>query len=131
MSGTAIDVQEFNIALTCSDIQKSIHFYTVGLGFEIIDRMDNAGTLRFVRMKAGAAIIGLGQDDFAKGKDRSKGLGLRVWLNTTQDIAGLADRATAAGLKLDDGPKPLPWGSMAFQLTDPDGFKLTVSNPRG
>jgi uncharacterized glyoxalase superfamily protein PhnB len=73
-------------------------------------------------------MIGLGQDDFAKGKDRQKGIGLRVWLNTTQDIASLADRATAAGLVLDEGPKPLPWGPMAFALTDPDGFKLTVAN---
>jgi catechol 2,3-dioxygenase-like lactoylglutathione lyase family enzyme len=131
MSETAIDVQEFNIALTCSDIQKSIHFYTVGLGLEIVRTVENEGKVQFVMLKAGPAQIGLGQDDFAKGKDRSKGAGLRVWLNTTQDIVGLANRATAAGLKLDGAPEPLPWGSMGFQLTDPDGFKLTVSNPRG
>lgn len=131
MSATAIDVQEFNIALTCSDIQKSIHFYTAGLGFEIERTVENDGKVQFVMIQAGHAQIGLGQDDFAKGKDRSKGAGLRVWLNTTQDIAALADRVTAAGIKLDESPKPLPWGPMAFQLTDPDGFKLTVANPRG
>jgi hypothetical protein len=52
-------------------------------------------------LKAGTAMIGLGQDDFAKGKDRQKGIGLRVWLNTSQDIAVLADRVTGAGLECD------------------------------
>ncbi len=129
MPGTAIDVHEFNVSLTCSDIQKSIHFYTVGLGFEIVRKMESDGKIQFVMLKAGSAMIGLGQDDFAKGKDRQKGIGIRVWLNTTQDVAALAGRATAAGLKLDEGPKPLPWGPMAFALTDPDGFNLTVANP--
>ncbi|HEY7899245.1 MAG TPA: VOC family protein [Gemmatimonadaceae bacterium] len=128
MSGTPINVHDFNIALTCSDLQASIHFYTAGLGFEIVRTVEREGTIQFVMLKAGSAMIGLGQDDFAKGKDRQKGIGLRVWLNTTQDIASLADRATAAGLVLDEGPKPLPWGPMAFALTDPDGFKLTVAN---
>jgi catechol 2,3-dioxygenase-like lactoylglutathione lyase family enzyme len=129
MPGSAINVHDFNVSLTCSDIQKSIHFYTEGLGFEIVRKMDRDGAIQFVMLKAGNAMIGLGQDDFAKGKDRQKGIGLRVWLNTTQDIATLADRATAAGLKLDEAPKALPWGPMAFALTDPDGFKLTVANP--
>ena len=117
------------LSLTCNDIQKSIKFYTEGLGFEIVHKMENEGKIQFVAMKAGGAHIGLGQDDFAKGKNRSKGIGLRLWLNTTQDITALAGRATAAGLKLDEGPKALPWGPMAFAVTDPDGFKLTVSSP--
>jgi catechol 2,3-dioxygenase-like lactoylglutathione lyase family enzyme len=117
------------LSLTCSDIQKSIKFYTDGLGFEIVHKMEDGGKIEFVALKAGGAQIGLGQDDFAKGKDRTKGVGVRVWLNTTQDITALAGRATSAGLKLDEGPAPLPWGPMAFAVTDPDGFKLTISTP--
>lgn len=83
MSETAINVHLFNVGLTCSDIQKSIHFYTVGLGFEIVRKWESDGKIRFVMLKAGSAMIGLGQDDFAKGKDRIKGIGLRVWRNTT------------------------------------------------
>jgi catechol 2,3-dioxygenase-like lactoylglutathione lyase family enzyme len=116
------------LSLTCSDIQKSIKFYTEGLGFEIVHKTESEGKIQFVILKAGGAQLALGQDDFGKGKDRSKGIGLRLWLNTTQDIMALAGRATAAGLKLDEGPKALPWGPMAFAVTDPDGFKLTVSN---
>ena len=129
MAGPKLDAQEFSVGITCNDLQKSIRFYTEGLGFEIVHKMEEGGKIQFVAMRAGAANIGLGQDDFAKGKDRSKGIGQRIWISTTQDITALAARATAAGLKLDGGPAPLPWGPMAFQLTDPDGFKLTVSSP--
>ena len=51
------------------------------------------------------------------------------WINTTPDITGVAALASAAGVKIDEGPKPLPWGPMAFAVTDPDGFKITVTNP--
>ena len=33
------------------------------------------------------------------------------------------------GVTLTDGPGPLPWGPIGFTVTDPDGFKLTISNP--
>lgn len=129
MTGLALNAQDGNIALTCSDLQKSIHFYTDGLGFEIVHKMDRDGKLQYVAMRAGNAQIGLGQDDFAKGKDRKKGVGLRIWLNTTQDVTAIAARATAAGIALDAPPAKLPWGPMAFAVTDPDGFMLSISNP--
>lgn len=129
MAGIALSAQDSFVSISCNDIQKSIHFYGDGLGFEIVHKMEEEGKIQFVAMKAGNAMVGLGQDDFALGKDRKKGIGMRIWLNTTQDIPAIAARATAAGLKLDDGPAPLPWGPMAFAVTDPDGFKLTISTP--
>jgi catechol 2,3-dioxygenase-like lactoylglutathione lyase family enzyme len=125
---SALNAQDSAVNLTCNDVTKSIHFYT-GLGLEIVHKMEDGGKIQFVMMRGGGAQIGLGQDDFAKGKDRSKGVGLRIWLNTTQDITALAGQVAKAGLKIDEGPKPLPWGPMAFAVTDPDGFKLTISNP--
>jgi lactoylglutathione lyase len=113
---------------TVNDLQKSIHFYTEGLGFEIGERYEIEGVLRYVSVKAGSAEIGLGQDDFAKGRDRSKGIGFRLMISTTQDIPALAARAKAAGITLDGDPAPLPWGPMAFAVTDPDGFKLTIAS---
>lgn len=117
-------------SITASDLSKSIHFYVEGLGFEIVDRNEAEGVLRFVMLKAGTALLGIGQDDFAKGRDRVKGVGVRYWYRTEQDIVALANRAKAAGLTLDGEPAALPWGPMAFQLIDPDGFLLTISSPR-
>ncbi len=129
MAGLALNAQDSFVGISCDDIQKSIHFYGEGLGFEIAHKMEEDGKIQFVAMKAGGATVGLGQDDFKLGKGRKKGVGMRIWLNTTQDIPAIAARATAAGLKLDDGPAPLPWGPMAFAITDPDGFKLTITAP--
>jgi len=129
MAGPALTAQTSAVNITANDIHASIRFYTEGLGFEIVDSMDRDGKLQYVSMHAGSAHVGVGQDDFAKGKDRTKGVGLRIYVTTAQDITALAGRATAAGLKLDEGPKPLPWGPMAFAVTDPDGFKITIANP--
>ena len=127
MTKIALEARGIAPGLTANDLTKSIHFYVDGLGFTITDRHETDGQLRFVMLKAGNAELGLGQDDFAKGKDRVKGVGLRLYVTTTQDLPQLAARAKAAGLTLDHDVMAMPWGQMAFALTDPDGFKLTIA----
>jgi len=90
------------------------------------ERWEEAGKVRGVQMKAGACDLMLTQDDFAKGQDRKKGEGFRLWVATVQDITELAGRVKATGWRLDREPSETPWGDWAFALTDPDGFKLTV-----
>ncbi len=104
MSAPALATQDFNVSLTCSDVSKSIRFYTEGLGFEIVHKMEDGGKIQFVQLKAGTAMIGLGQDDFAKGKDRSKGIGLRVCGSTPRrDLStALAANAGAGGCRPQD-----------------------------
>ena len=41
----------------------------------------------------------------------------------------LANQAIQSGVRLDQGPAPLPWGPMGFTATDPDGFRITISKP--
>jgi uncharacterized glyoxalase superfamily protein PhnB len=55
-------------------------------------------------------------------------VGLRLYLNTSQDIDQLAARAKKAGVSLDSEPHDLDWGGRAFDVTDPSGFKLTISS---
>ena len=129
MTNTGLQAESLAPNITASDLPRSIKFYTEGLGFEIVHRHEEGGVLRYVMLRGGAASIGLGMDDFAKGRDRKKGIGLRIWITTAQDISALAGRAKQAGITLDDGPAALPWGPMAFAVTDPDGFKVTISNP--
>lgn len=117
-------------SITATDIQRSIKFYVEGLGFTITDRHEADGKVRFVVMKAGDAEISLGQDDFAKGRDRTKGVGMRLWLTTSQDLKALSEQVKAAGFTPDNEVAPLPWGPLGFAVTDPDGVKLTIANPR-
>ena len=125
---TALKARSLVPTLTANDLGRSIRFYE-GLGFTITEKMEEEGTLRGVMMEAGGATLGVSQDDFAKGKGRVKGVGMRLYLETEQDIEALANQAIQAGIRLDQGPAPLPWGPMGFTVTDPDGFKLTISKP--
>jgi catechol 2,3-dioxygenase-like lactoylglutathione lyase family enzyme len=118
----------FTVGITATDIDASLQFYTGGLGFDIEDHKDENGVVQYVSIKAGAAEIGISRDDFAKGADRVKGTGVRMWVTTEQDLDLLAERVKAAGYVLDSEPAPLPWGPRAFTLSDPDGIKLTISS---
>lgn len=113
-------------SLTVRDLEKSIAWYRDVLGFVVGERWEEGGQVRGVQMKAGACDLMLGQDDFAKGRDRQKGEGVRLWVATVQDIAELAGRVKTSGWRLDREPSETPWGDWAFALTDPDGFKLTI-----
>ena len=56
-------------------------------------------------------------------------MGIRFHIETDQDIQALARQVKDAGFKLDSEPGKLPWGPVGFSLTDPDGYKLSVSKP--
>ncbi|HET9250535.1 MAG TPA: VOC family protein [Candidatus Eisenbacteria bacterium] len=125
---TTLKARSLVPTITANDLDRSIRFYE-GLGFTITEKMEEEGKVLGVMMDAGGSTLGLSQDDFAKGKDRVKGVGMRLYLETDQDIETLANQAIQAGLRLDQGPAPLPWGPMGFTVTDPDGFRLTISKP--
>ncbi len=114
--------------LTVDDIQKSISFFE-GLGFGVEERWEENGVLHGLMLRAGDVQIGLSQDDWKQGRDRKKGLGLRIYLETTQEIDGLAARAKQAGVTLDSEVHDTPLGSRAFEVTEPSWFRLTISSP--
>ncbi len=129
MTTTTLQARSLVPTLTVNDLRKSLQFYRDGLGFAVSEEMKEEGEVKGVMIEAGGVGLGLSQDDFAKGRDRVKGVGMRFYLETDQDIKALAGQAKAAGITLNDGPGPLPWGPIGFTVTDPDGFKLTISNP--
>ncbi len=129
MTTTALQARSLGPSLTVTDLQRSIRFYRDGLGFSVGQEWKEEERLMGVMLEAGKAFVMLGQDDFAKGKDRTKGVGVRLYIETDQDVDALAQQAKAAGLALDSGPADLGWGPRGFTLTDPDGYKLTVANP--
>jgi len=115
-------------SLTVDDLQKSIAFYE-GLGFVVDERWEEDGKFLGVMLRAGRQQLGLSQDDWKKGRDRKKGLGVRLFIEATQNIDEIAKRAKAAGIKLDSEPHESDWKSRVFEVTDPSGFLLTVSSP--
>ncbi|OFW05851.1 MAG: hypothetical protein A3H96_15610 [Acidobacteria bacterium RIFCSPLOWO2_02_FULL_67_36] len=124
---TALQAKTITPSLTVDDLQKSIRFFE-GLGFGVEERWEEDGVLKGVMLLGGDARIGLSQDDWKKGRDRKKGVGMRIFVETAQDIDGLAARAKAAGITLDAEAHDTPWGSRAFEVTEPSGFMLTISS---
>jgi uncharacterized glyoxalase superfamily protein PhnB len=125
----ALQLSSMMPSLTVDDVQKSIAFYE-GLGFTVDERWEENGVLQGVMLRAGQQRIGLSQDDWKKGRDRKKGVGMRLYVETTQNVDEIAARAKAAGIRLDSDPHQTDWKSRAFEVTDPSGFVLTVSTPQ-
>ena len=115
------------LSLTVDNLQRSLDFFA-GLGFEVEDRWEENGQLLGVMLKAGDVQLGLSQDDGKKGRDRMKGVGMRLYVETRDNIDDLAARAKAAGLTLTSEPHDTEWKSRAFEVTEPSGFLLTISS---
>jgi uncharacterized glyoxalase superfamily protein PhnB len=122
----AVQVSAFVPTLTVDDLQKSIAFYEA-LGFAIDERWEENGTLLGVMLKSGRTEIGLNQDDWKKGRDRKKGIGVRLSISTTREnVDEIARRAKRAGIALKSEPHDTEWNSRAFEVIDPTGFLLTI-----
>ena len=122
----AVQISAIVPTLTVDDLQKSITFYEA-LGFAIDERWEEKGTLVGVMLRAGRTQIGLNQDDWKKGRDRQKGIGVRLSISTSRDsVDEIAKRAKSAGVTLKSEPRDTEWKSRAFEVIDPSGFLLTV-----
>jgi uncharacterized glyoxalase superfamily protein PhnB len=119
-------LRAFEPGLTVADLAASMRFYTDVLGFVVGERWTDKNVLRGASLKAGACSLGLSQDNWAKGRDRRKGEGVRLWCETVQDIDALAARIKGAGVQLTQEPKDQPWGVRLLELDDPDGYHLTI-----
>ena len=129
MSENTLQATAASLSLSANDLARSRRFYVDGLGFTIEQEWKNDdGVVQGLMLKAGQASVGLSQDDFAKGRDRAKAIGMSLYLETGQDIAALAQRARAAGIHLEADPAPLPWGPLGFAVKDPDGLRVIIAN---
>jgi uncharacterized glyoxalase superfamily protein PhnB len=114
-------------SLTVNEVHRSLAWYRDILGFTPGERWENEGKLMGVEMNAGAASFMIGQDDWKKGRDRIKGVGVRFYCNTDQDIDRLAARIKANGGTLAQEPNDQPWGTRELSIDDPDGYKITIA----
>jgi uncharacterized glyoxalase superfamily protein PhnB len=114
-------------AITATDLQASLAWYRDVLGFIVAEEYKQEDRLMGVQLQAGSVQIMLGQDDFAKGRERQKGAGLRFFCTTAQDVDQLAAAIKERGGKLAHEPTDQPWGTRDFGIVDPDGFNISIS----
>ena len=116
-------------ALTVNDCRKSLAWYTDVIGFHAKETWEEDGQVVGAELVAGSQTLMIVQDDWAKGRDRVKGVGLRLYLMTTQEVDDIAEAIKSRGGTLASEPVDTGWGTRAFHLEDPDGFLLTISAP--
>ncbi|MEA2559335.1 MAG: hypothetical protein QOH06_839 [Acidobacteriota bacterium] len=122
-----LNLRSTMIAITATDLQASLAWYRDVLGFTMAEEYKNEGVVMGVRMNAGDVQLMLGQDDFAKGRDRQKGAGLRIFCTTSQDVDQLAAAIKERGGQLTHEPTDQPWGLRDFAVVDPDGFNISIT----
>jgi len=115
-------------SLTVNDLEASLKWYRDIVGFYVMQAYDEGGVVTSYGLIAGSQQLFLTQDDFSKGKDRLKGVGMRFYLETAQDIDTLAANVRARGGTLESEPADTAWGGREFSLVDPDGFRFTISS---
>ncbi len=112
-------------SLTVGDLARSLVLYSKGFGFFVEQRWEVDGKLEGVTLRAGTCELNLSQDDGAKGRDRRKGEGIRLWLETVQDLDALAERAESFGAQITSWPAAQEWGVRSFSADDLDGYHLS------
>ena len=123
-----LELQNITPFLTANDLQASVAWYRDVLGFIVAEEFKRDDKVMGVRMQAGSVQLMLGQDDFAKGRDRAKGAALRFYCQTDQDIDALAAAIRERGGKLTQEPTDQPWGRRDFAVVDPDGFNISIAS---
>jgi uncharacterized glyoxalase superfamily protein PhnB len=119
-------LRSISASLTVGDLERSLVLYTKGFGFFVQERWESDGKLEGVTLRAGTCEVNLSQDDGAKGLERRKGEGIRLWLETVQDLDALAERAESFGALITAWPADREWGVRSFSADDPDGYHLSL-----
>ncbi|MCU0448254.1 MAG: VOC family protein [Bernardetiaceae bacterium] len=121
--------QSLGLRLTVRNVEKSLKFYQERLGFEVLQKMRERGTMNYALLKAGGATLALQteqklKEDFPQLKNPARpGPNLNLILKV--------DDAATLFAQLRKGTevvKPLEttfYGASEFTLRDPDGYLIT------
>lgn len=114
-------------SLVVADLAASLRWYREVIGFIVAEDIVHDGRQVGAWIKAGAVEFLLTQDDFARGRDRVKGEGFRLYCITNQDIDRLAEGIRSRGGTLAQEPTTQPWGARDIAVIDPDGFRISLA----
>lgn len=126
---------DFRIELFVADLDASIRFYEVALGFGLDRREDDYASLR-----RGQAVLGLGAvsklplDGPGPGFTQSRvadeqGAGVEIVLEV-EDLEDAYARFARAGERVAEPIRTQPWGLRDFRIVDPDGYYLRITTKK-
>jgi catechol 2,3-dioxygenase-like lactoylglutathione lyase family enzyme len=121
-------VLELRVALTTSDYEALVRFYTEGLGLEPAALWADAG--KAMLLELGRATIEIFDEDHAEEVDRIE-VGQRVsgpvrFAIQVPDVDAALKRVLAYGGTLVHEPVMTPWGDYNARVQSPDGLQVTL-----
>ena len=129
MSTANRPVFELRVALTSRDFERSVKFYSEGLGIEPAALWSNDGG-RAMMLELGRASLELFDekqaeviDNLEAGKRISGQFRLALQV---PDLQTAMERLLAHGAILVHPPVTTPWGDINVRLQDPDGIQITL-----
>lgn len=124
-----LSVFELRVALTSSDYERLVKFYSAGLGIEPAAIWNNDGG-RALILEMGRATLELFDETQAEVIDQIEA-GRRVsgqirFALQVPDLKAAMERLLAHGATLVHPPVRTPWGDYNVRLQDPDGLQVTL-----
>lgn len=129
MSASNDSVLELRVALTTSDYERLVNFYTKGLGLEPAAIWNNDGGKALI-LDMGKATLELFDERQAEVIDQLE-VGQRIsgkirFALQVPDLNAAIERLLAYGATLVHEPVMTPWGDYNARLQDPDGMQVTL-----
>ena len=120
---------ELRVALTTRDYERSVKFYTEGLGIEPAQIWDNDQGQALI-LNMGKATLEIFDETQAETIDEIEA-GQRIsgqirFALQVPDLKAAMERLLAHGARLVHPPVVTPWGDYNVRLEDPDGMQITL-----
>lgn len=122
-------ILELRVALTTSDYERLVNFYSKGLGIEPAAIWNNDGG-KALMLDMGKATLELFDERQAEVIDQLEA-GQRIsgqirFALQVPDLNAAIERLLAHGARLVHEPVLTPWGDYNARLQDPDGMQVTL-----
>ncbi len=122
-------ILELRVAITTTDYERLLKFYTIGLGIEPAQFWQN-GEGHAAILNLGRATLEIFDEAQAQTIDEIE-VGQRVggpfrFALQVPDLQAALDRLLAHGVTLVHPPVVTPWGDYNARVQDPDGLQVTL-----
>lgn len=110
--------------IACSDMQRSIAYYTDKLGFNLTMSMPGESGPSFAIVQLGAAMVALSADPSQY--ERGKGVVFMIYVAEDADLDAYYADVKARGVAIAEPIADQYWGDRSFTVLDPDGYVLSL-----
>jgi catechol 2,3-dioxygenase-like lactoylglutathione lyase family enzyme len=123
-------INDLTPLLNVEDVERSFDFYVRCLGFEVVERWENAGTLIGGAMRCGDVLVLVNrakESQAATRRGRKSGNDVVLYFGV-DDVFTMRARLTARKVPVSDIEQQ-SYGVDEFHAHDPDGYELSFTSP--